>query len=386
MSADVHVAIVGAGPYSLATAAHLRQRGIEALVLGQLMGAWEQMPHRMLLRSFREASNIGDPHRRLTLGHFERDRHRPVESPISVRDFVEYGRWFHAQAAPQTDERLVRTVEQNAEGFRLWLDDGAEVAAANVVVAAGIEPFLRIPPAFDALEGLVTHSSRLRDFESLRGHRVLVVGGGQSALEWAALAHEAGADVEVISRRPLRFLRGDRVRDRAGVFRGVLYPSFGVGPPGLNWLMGLPDAYRRLPPRTAQTLAYRAIRPAGAAWLQGRLDPIRITTGVSIRGAYAIDGEVSLLLDDGSERRAERLIAATGYQVDVARYVFLDRNLLDRVRLHDGFPALSRGYESTLPGLYFVGATAAASMGPGMRFVSHSGIAAAAVARDIARG
>lgn len=380
------VAIVGAGPYGLAAAAHLRARGVEPLVLGRVMGAWEQMPARMLLRSFRESTSIGDPERRFTLAAFERDRGRPVAAPVSVREFVEYGRWFHGRVAPETDERLVRMLGPAERGFRLLLQDGTEVTAGAVVVAAGIEPFVHVPSELAAVNhGLVSHSSSHSDFAALAGRRVLVVGGGQSALEWGVLAHEAGAEVEIVTRARPRFLRGERVHDRAGALRALLYPSWGVGPPGLNWLMGRPEAYRRLPAAAARRLAYRAIRPAGAAWLRPRLAPLTLTAGRTVREARDLGDEVGLSLDDGSERRADHLIAATGYRIDVARYPFLAPELVERIERRDGFPRLTRAYESTVPGLHFVGAPAAATMGPGMRFVSHSGMAAAAVARRLAR-
>jgi cation diffusion facilitator CzcD-associated flavoprotein CzcO len=245
---------------------------------------------------------------------------------------------------------------------------------------------VHVPPELQGVDhGRVTHSSAHSDFSALRGRRVLVVGAGQSGLEWGVLAHDAGATVEVVSRRPLRFLRGERVHDRSGFLRPLLYPRFGVGPPGINWLMGYPGGYRLLPSDTARSLAYRSIRPAGAAWLRPRLASVRITTGASVRRLREESDELHLELDDGSERRADHLIAATGYRIDITRYPFLAPGLLARIERVDGFPRLSTAYESSAAGLHFVGAPAAASMGPGMRFVSHSGMAAAAVARKARR-
>ena len=380
------VAIIGAGPYGLATAAYLRRFGVAPLVLGRVMGAWERMPPGMLLRSFRESTSIGDPDGRLTIDEFERELGRAVPAPVPIADFVEYGRWFQAKAVPETDRRFVRSLEGDSDGFRLVLDDGAEVSADNVVVAAGIEPFSRLPPELQGVDhGLVSHSSSHSDFSGLRDRRVLVLGAGQSALEWGVLAHEAGADVEIVCRCRPRFLRGERVHERAGVFRGFLYPRWGVGPPGINWIMGRPQSFRCLPMRTARTLAQRAIRPAGAAWLRPRLSSIRITTDTGIRSARGMANELWVTLDDDTERRVDHLIAGTGYRIDISRYPFLEAGLVARLERVDGFPRLTNAYESSVQGLYFVGAPAAASMGPGMRFVSHSGMAAAAAARHLVR-
>jgi lysine/ornithine N-monooxygenase len=380
------VAIIGAGPYGLATAAHLAARGIGATVFGETMGAWARMPAGMLLRSFREATSIGDPERRLTLDRFAAETGRVVPTPVPVADFVEYGCWFRDEAVPHVEERLVRQVERDGPRFRLTLADGADVDAAAVVVAAGIEPFAYIPPELTGFEPeLVSHSSRHIGFEDFAGKRLLVVGAGQSALEWAALAAEAGAQVEVLTRRPLRFLRGEKLHDRAGVLRMLLYPPLGVGPPGLNWVMGRPFAYRRLPRAFAEPLAQRSIRPAGAAWLRGRLPAVVVTSGVRPAGAESDGGSVVLRLDDRTERKADHLIVATGYRIDISRYDFLSPELVAAIRRVDGSPWLTSGYEASVRHLYFVGATAARMMGPGMRFVSHSGAAAAAVARHVDR-
>ena len=212
---------------------------------------------------------------------------------------------------------------------------------------------------------------------------MVVVGGGQSALESAALLYEAGADVEVLVRsETIHFLRGERVYANAGVLRNLLYPPLGVGPPGLNMVMGMPRLYRMLPRAASEPLAYRTIRPAAAAWLRPRLADVRITMGQSVASA-ASNGGVCLKLGDGSERVADHVLLGTGYRVDIRRYSFLDPALATAVRTRDGYPVLSRFFESSVEGLYFLGAVAAASAGPGMRFVSHTGPVAAAVRRSI---
>jgi NADPH-dependent 2,4-dienoyl-CoA reductase/sulfur reductase-like enzyme len=379
------VAIIGAGPYGLATAAYLRKHGVDAAVFGDTMGAWARMPSGMLLRSFREATNIGDPDHVLTIDAFAADRGRPVPTPVPVIDFVEYGRWFQEKAVPEVDRRLVVHIEPGGSGFRLTLQDGEHVEAEAVVVAAGIGPFAHVPAELNTLNGeRLSHSSEHAAFERFAGRRLLIVGAGQSALEWAVLAAETGASVEVLAGRPLRFLRGERLHDRSGVLRTLLYPTLGVGPPGLNWLMGYPVAFRRLPQATGARLAQRAIRPAGAAWLRSRLEAVVVTSGVRIAGVEEDSDGVTVVLSDGTERRGDHVLAATGYRIDVAKYPFLPPELADEIRHVEGFPTLTRGYESSVGGLYFIGAPAARSMGPGMRFVSHSGAAAASTARSIA--
>jgi hypothetical protein len=340
----------------------------------------------MLLRSFREGTTIGDPAGRLTIDGFEVDQRRTVASPVALEDFIAYGEWFRRCAVPDVEERQVQLLEPRSTGFRLTLDDGECVDARRVVVAAGIGYFAWTPPEFVGFDrSLVSHSSAHSDFGAFRNRRVLVVGSGQSGLESAALLNEAGADVILIARAPkLLFLHGERLHDRSGPLRGFFYPAWGVGPPVLNWFMGAPAVYRSLPRQVREPLARRSIRPAGAAWLRGRLPSVPIAVG---RSAVALEeqngGGLRVVLDDGSERLVDHVLLGTGYRVDISRYPFLDSHLSARIEKTDGFPRLNRGYESSVAGLHFVGAPAAASFGPGMRFVSHTGVAAEAIRRAV---
>jgi hypothetical protein len=387
MSGDCEVAIVGAGPYALSTAAFLREAGVEVRVFGKVMGFWETMPQGMFLRSFRTASNIADPGRQLTLDRYEEAVGRKIDSPVPLDEFIAYGRWFRERAVPDVDPRLVASVRREAGGFGLTLEDGELVSARRVVVAAGIAPFAWRPPEFESVaDGRVSHASEHRYFDEFKGRRVVVVGGGQSALESAALLHEAGAYVEVLVRsQGIRFLRGERVYANSGVLRNLLYPPLGVGPPGLNMVMGTPRIYRLLPRSASAPLAYRTIRPAAAGWLRPRLADVKITMARSVASASA-NGSVRLNLGDGTERTADHVLLGTGYRVDVRRYGFLDSALATSIRTDNGYPVLSRFFESSVEGLYFLGAPAAASAGPGMRFVSHTGPAAAAVAQSVTGG
>ena len=385
MSSRCRVVIVGAGPYSLSAAAFLRRAGVEHRVFGEVMGFWRTMPTGMFLRSFRKASSIADPDRALNLDGYEAATGRRIAFPIPLADFVDYGHWFRRQAEVEVDPRRVSAVKLNGEGFRLVLDDGESFDARNVVVAAGIAPFAWKPPAFDGLgPELVTHSSEHRDYEGFRESRVIVVGAGQSALEAAVFANDAGAETELIARQPeLRFLRGESLYESAGLVSNLLYPEWGVGPPGVNWLMGRPRLYRCLPSQLAEPLAYRAIRPAGSGWLHPRLKGVRVTTGRSVISAHAHGSGLRLALDDGSERDVDHVVVGTGYRIDLRRYAFLDADLVARIRLKGPSPDLSATFESSVPGLYFVGAPAAASEGPGLRFVSHTGFAAKAIVRRL---
>ena len=383
------VAIIGAGPYGLAAAAHLRAMRVETCIFGRAMEFWQnQMPAGMLLRSSWEASHIADPDRRLTLDRYQTSRNVPLSKPIPLGGFIDYGHWFQQQVAPDLDQRRVTCLEQTAKGFSLLLEDGDCVHTARVIVATGIAPFAQRARQFDGLpRELVSHTSEHRDLCRLGGRRIVSLGGGQSALESAALLAEAGAEVEVIVRRPGVHWLDQKLpwlKSEANPARRLFYPPTDVGPPGLNWIVATPGLFKRQPFPLQEKIAYRSIRPAGAGWLLPRVGGVRITTGRAVTSAAFGGEQVKLKLDDGSERCVDHVLLATGYRVDVSRYDFLAPELLKAVRRVDGYPLLGPGFESSLPGLHFLGAPAARSFGPVSRFVSGTPYTARALARRIA--
>jgi thioredoxin reductase len=381
------VVIIGAGPYALSTAAFLERAGIRVQLYGQVMGFWHAMPEGMFLRSYYRASNIADPGDELGLPAFEKDTGRTLPRPIPLDDFIDYGHWFQEQAGLKVDPRYVTRLVGSRDGFGLELSDGASVEAQKVIVATGITPFGWVPPRFEGIDpSLVSHSSRHREYTGFQGKDVAIVGAGQSALESAAFLNEAGASTELLVRRSgLRFLRGELLYETRSGLGNLIYPAWGVGPPGVNWLMGQPAVFRLLPTVLSDPLARRAIRPAGAAWLRPRLEGVRISTERQIESIAANGAKVRLELNDGESRIVDHVVLATGYRIDLRRYTFLDPDVLARIRLTGAYPKLSATYESSVPGLHFVGAPAAASAGPGMRFVSHTGFTAEAVTRGLLR-
>ena len=381
------VAIVGAGPYGLATAAHLRADDrLDIRVFGEPMSFWtDRMPLGMLLRSPYIACNIADPNDALTLDAYQAASGNGLTPPVPLDRFVDYGRWFQRQVAPDVDRRWVSRVERQNGGFRLALADGETITAPRVVVAAGIGPFVNIPKAFRGLpSSLCSHSSAHRDLGVFAGKQVLIVGGGQSALESAALLSEAGADAEVVVRAPrIFFLRRFPRLHNLGPLTRLVYAPPDVGPPGISMLVAAPNLYRRLPRRLQDTFAVRSLRPAGAAWLAPRLEGVPVTTGRTIAAASAAGDRVRVELADGSSRLVDHVLLATGFAVNLERYAFLAAELLAEVDRVGGYPRLSATFETSVSGLHVVGAPSAWSFGPLMRFVAGTEVAAPALARAI---
>jgi FAD-dependent urate hydroxylase len=363
------------------------------VAFGDAMAFWrDTMPAAMLLRSPLRASSISSPRDELSLPRWAAAQGCELRNPLPVEDFIEYGMWFTRRAVGDLDPRSVTRVQRGDGGFELTLSDGERVRAGRVVVAAGIAPFAYTPPLFDGVgPALVSHASNAPEMATFAHKSVAVVGLGQSALEGAAIAHEAGARVEVIGRRPAIVWLGDwsdahpQGEASAPVVPSVEKPAkdtwrartgvhwrrapTGVGGRFTSWLSAAPDVMRVLPRGARGSITNECLVPAGAQWLPERLRDVEITLSRAVLTAREQGGQVQLSLDDGSERRVDHVLLGTGYRVDVGRYPFLSAELTASLRTHAGSPLLSRGLESSIAGLHFVGAPAVESFGPVMRFV-----------------
>jgi hypothetical protein len=332
----------------------------------------KNMPAGMLLRSPRVASNIADPKRQFTLDAYEKALGIAPSAPVPLEVFVGYGQWFQRQLLPDLDQREITSLRRTDGNFALTLEGGDEFHAQRVVVAAGVEPFQKTPAIFAALPSTqVSHCYQGCDVAGFRGKRVAVIGAGQSALESAALLDERGAKVEVIARIPeLRWIGQHPWLHRLGPISSLLYSSHDVGPAGISRLVAAPNVVKRIPLELRDKIRIRAVRPAGSRWLPARLTKVRFTTGRSVIVAHSVAEEVELKLDDGSQRRVDHVLLGTGYSVDIARYRFLSADLLRQVGVMDGYPRLRSGFASSVPGLHFIGATAARTFGPLLYFVA----------------
>jgi FAD-dependent urate hydroxylase len=346
------------------------------------------MPEGMLLRSPWAASHISDPRSALTLDAFRVATGTQIPTPIPLEQFVNYGRWFQTQAVPEVDRRLIQRIDQDARGLRVTLQDGEEIVCGRVVVAAGISAFSRRLPQFDGISPeLVTHVCDGKEVRDFAGKRVAVVGAGQSALESAALLHEAGAEVELIIRQRNVHWLGWRARmQKLGPIATLLYSPFDIGPAGVSRIVAVPDSMKYFPRVIQNRFRTRALRPAGARWLRGRCEGIPIVTGRQIASAEKSGDHLRLRLDDGSSREVDHVLLGTGYKVDVPRYPFLPSELSKHLDVANGFVKVNSGFESSIPGLHFLGAPSAWTFGPLMYFVCGTDFAARRLAAYISRG
>jgi hypothetical protein len=372
-SPDYDVIVVGAGPYGLSAGAYLKNLGLGVRVFGEPMEFWaDKMPAGMLLRSPRDASNLADPRSAFTLSAYEAACGKKPSSPIPLETFVEYGRWFQTQLGSDLDRSNITGLTRDKSRFRISLSNGEVIRSRRVVVAAGIGPFQRKPAVFSQLTpAQVSHCYEGRKITDLAGKRVVVVGAGQSALESAALLHEAGSDVEIVAKIPaLRWIGMHSWLHHMGPISKMLYSKYDVGPLGISRLVATPKVVHHIPLTLRDRIRVRAVRPAGARWLPERLKFVKVSVGRSVEASKSMGGEVQLKLSDGTERRVDYVLLGTGYDVDISRYDFLSPELVADVQRLDGYPNLGAGFTSSVPGLHFIGATAARSFGPLLYFVA----------------
>jgi thioredoxin reductase len=348
--------IVGAGPYAYSAAAFARANGIDTHVVGRPMAFWrEQMPADMFLRSG------PDWHLDATGEYnfeafFEERGLRPADfDPVPIALFLEYTEWFRERTSLEVDERMVLDLTTADQGFVATMEDGSMIVADKVLAVPGIRHFLNLPDWFgDVPADRRRHTSELVCFDELAGARVAIIGGRQSAYEWAALLCDHGAEqVHVVHRHP--------VPTFAKVSWAFVNPYVDQTLAHRGWWRGLPTVEQQRIVLEFWQVGRLTLEP----WLVPRLDPRVVTShpDSTVVEVDVHDREVRLTLSDRTAVTADLVVFASGYKADIARVPYLE-GVLDRVSVIDGFPALSEGFETSLPGLYVTGFASTRDFGP----------------------
>ena len=392
----LNTAIIGAGPYGLSIAAHFRRCGIPFRIFGRPMDSWlAHMPKGMMLKSDGFASDIFDPEKAFTLRQFCAERgieYADAGVPVRLDTFSAYGLAFRDRMVPELEDKLVVRVERVTGGFLLQLEDGETFEVRRVVLAVGITHFEYVPENLAHLPPeFLSHSARHREVEPFRGRNVVVIGGGASALDLAGLLHEAGAEVQLVSRREELKFHSQPMGKPRSQWQQIRHPQSGLGP-GMRsrFFANAPGLFYYLPERLRLEAVRRSLGPSGGWFIRDKVvGKVPLHLGCTPQGAEVKDGRVHLSIQatDGSKREivTEHVIAATGYRVDLERLKFLTPEIRSQVKTVAGSPALSSTFESSIPGLYFAGVAAANSFGPVMRFAFGAGFAARTLTRALAK-
>ena len=395
MSDREEVVVVGAGPYGLSVGAHLNALGVRFRIFGTPMHTWRyQMPKGMLLKSDGFASDLSDPGNTFTLQVYCKERGLPYDHtriPVPLDTFIDYGIAFQERFVPQLEDHQVVEVEQEAGGFKVTLDTGEVVHSQKVVLAVGITHFQNMPANLSMLQApLVIHSSTISDIAHLRGHNVTVLGAGASALDLSALLHEAGAQVTLLARKTLlRFHDAPPAKPRSFASR-LRHPPSGIGPGWRSrFCTDAPLLFHRLPEKLRLKIVKTHLHPSAGWPMRERVvGKVPTLLGYSIVQATPKDGGVLLNLvgQDGTRKDhwTEQVITCTGFKVDLRKLSFLGGEMLSNIDAVEHTPILKSDFQSSVPGLYFVGVTAANSFGPVLRFAFGSEFAAKHLVKRLA--
>lgn len=392
----LETAILGAGPYGLSIAAHLRRRGIPFRIFGRPMDSWRaHMPKGMRLKSDGFASNIYDPESAFTLKQFCTEKgieYADAGLPVKLDTFVQYGLAFGARMVPELENTTVLSVERVPGGFQLSLATGETFTARKVILAVGITHFEYTPDSLTHLPpNLLSHSFAHHDLEPFRGRKVVVFGGGSSAIDTAGLLRDVDADVTLVARRESLVFHTRTMGKKRSLWQQIRNPQSGLGP-GLKtrFFSDAPFIFHFLPEELRLEAVRRTLGPSGG-WFSREMvvGRVPLILGSTLESAVHDGNGVCLRLraNDGSTREeyAEHIIAATGYKVNVDRLTFLSPEIRSAFKTVNGTPILSSGFESSVPGLYFAGLAAANSFGPVMRFAFGAGFAARRITQVVAK-
>jgi FAD-dependent urate hydroxylase len=378
---DVNTTIVGAGPYGLTIAAHLRAAGLPFEIFGSALESWRRyMPEGMILKSEPFASNLWDPDRRFTFERYckeKRMQYHPVGRPLSLASFLEYAEWFrqHTASEPQ-DIRIVRiSRKQDRSGFTMTLSDGTLFTSRQVILATGHMAFRELPAQLIQLsEPLLCHTTRMGRVKGYAGHDVTIIGAGQSALETAALLHETGARVRILIKAGR--IEWNSPSKSKSLFERILAPDAGVA---AGWksvaISELPRTFRWcFGPEKRHRFVAGSYGPGGSWWLRDRVDGrVEIQLNCEIESATPENGRVRAVSRGPHGRHefeTDYVIAGTGFSVNIDRLDYLDPELRQSIaREVAGIPALTSRFETSVPGLYIVGIASSPVFGPIMRFM-----------------
>jgi thioredoxin reductase len=385
------VAIIGAGPYGLSLAANLRARGVSYRIFGDAMRFWRNMPEGVNLKSLAFATNICVPEGGYSFPLWCRQRGLEDFEPCTMQSFAAYGCEMQKRFVPDLEEVFVTNVVARDRGFDVTLASGERFVARNVVACTGLSGMAHVPSVLRHLgPNRMKHTFDISDYSEYRNKRVAIIGAGASAIEAGALVHEAGGSSEV-------FVRGQEAvfHDRAPRIRPLLEriknPTTVLGASRKSWvLQQWPLIVYRLPRERRTRFVKRYLGPASPWWIQDRvLGKVPIHVQQNLVEADTSGNCVQLTFKDGDSHTStmefDCVIAGTGYDVNVARLSYLEPDITRRIQCIERAPSLNSHFESSVPGLYFIGPFSFMCFGPLFRFVTGAAVAAPRLARRLSR-
>jgi thioredoxin reductase len=395
MKETVDVVIVGAGPYGLSIAAHLREAGVNFRIFGNPMQTWrEHMPVGMLLKSDGFASNLYDPASAFTLRDYCAEKRLPyadVGIPVPRETFVAYGLEFQKRFVPDLERANITELQSADTGFQLKTCQGETLRARKVILAVGITHYSYLPPFLvDFSQHYVSHSLQHNDLTIFQGKKVAVIGAGASAVDIAALLNEGGAEVHLVARRKAIAFHTPSKEPRP-LLQKITNPRSGLGP---GWRSRLctdaPLGFRLMPRKFRFWIVQKHLGPAPGWFIRDKVvDRFPSHLGVTLEGVAVENDQVKISFVDVHGRHEQlsvhHVIGATGFKVAISKLTFLDETLREQISTVQDTPVLSSNFETSVPGMYMVGIASANSFGPLTRFAFGAKFTAKRISRHLAR-
>ncbi len=389
MTQATDVLIIGAGPYGLSLAAHLRARGVRHRIFGDSMRFWRDMPVGVNLKSLAFATSIYVPKRGFTFPEWCLEHGLEDFEPCTMQSFAAYGCEMQKRFVPELEDVFVTNVEARDRRFEVTLASAERVTAVNVVVCSGLSGLAHLPSELRNLgPDRMRHTCDISDYSQFQNRNVAVIGAGASAIEAGALVREAGGTSEVFVRGQEALFHGRAPRERP-LWRRIKDPTTVLGTSRKGWvLQHLPLLVHRLPLERRTRFVKGYLGPASPWWIKDRVQgivPIHVQHELIAAGTSGNGIQLRFRDGEGQVKEAvyDFVIAGTGYDASVSRLGFLDPELKSRIQCIERAPTLNSHFESSVPGLYFTGALSWMSFGPLFRFVCGAEVAAPRIARHL---
>jgi thioredoxin reductase len=353
------------------------------------MRFWRDMPAGVNLKSLAFATNIYVPERGHTFPKWCVEHGLEDFEPCTMHSFATYGCEMQKRFVADLEDVFVTNVEMRGKQFEITLATGEHFSCRKVIVCTGLSGLAHVPSELQNLgPDHMRHTFNVSSYEGFRDKTVAVIGAGASAIEAGALVREAGGSSEVFvrGREPIFHGRTPRIRP---LLKRLKDPDSVLGPSRRGWVLEhLPLLVYRLPLEKRTRYVKGALGPASPWWIVDRVvGKVPIHSRHELVRSGLVGNRVQLEFKDGegnlSTREFDFVIAGTGYDADVARLAFLDSQLVQHIRCIERAPDLSIHFESSVPGLYFLGALSFMCFGPLFRFVCGAEVAAPRLARRL---